>query len=131
MKCPPGQLTATFDQLFEADCIQTGSDLHNSVHAAKKAHGMMFELLMQTTRNNPCDGCPVMETKGNRCGAFKLYHTSQAAAQKARMMGNDNYLGVPVKALARELNISVNEVRRRRVAGTLVIPDGLADQYRK
>jgi hypothetical protein len=66
-----GQLTATFDQLHAAGCIQTLADIHDDVQKAKEHGGRMFQALMHTTGDNPCSGCPAYG--GGTCVAFKRY----------------------------------------------------------
>lgn len=121
MKCPEGKLTGSFGELFAAGCIQTGADICDTVEEADHQIGTMFSLLQLELNGNICNGCPVMELNGSQCKAFKQYHTSQAS--KKRTKGNESvYEGWTVKQIAAKLNISQNEVRRRRFAGTLEVP---------
>ncbi len=121
MKCPEGKLTGSFAELYAVGCIQTGSDLCATVEEADRQMRTMFSLLQLELNGNICNGCPVMELNGSQCKAFRQYHTSQAS--KKRMKGNESvYEGWTVKQIAEKLNISQNEVRRRRFAGTLEVP---------
>ena len=121
MKCPEGKLTGSFAELYVAGCIQTGSDICDTVEEADRQIGTMFSLLQLELNGNICNGCPVMELNGSQCKAFKQYHTSQASKKRTR--GNESvYEGWTVKQIAAKLNISQNEVRRRRFAGTLEVP---------
>lgn len=121
MKCPEGKLTGNFGELFAAGCMQTGADVCDTAVEGAERYSVLFLGLMSVTNGNICDACPVMELNGSQCKAFKQYHTSQAS--KKRTKGNESvYEGWTVKQIAAKLNISQNEVRRRRFAGTLEVP---------
>ena len=117
---PKGQLKASFAQLMEADCLQAGA-------------APAFEYLMAATVNNPCAGCPVWCEKGPECKAFQLYHTAyprveqveqvkqvkQVVVAKQNVPPEHPLTGLSIKQIAAKLNISISEVRRRKISGTL------------
>jgi hypothetical protein len=118
---PVGKLRASFKELFEAGCIQTGGDSHGSLEVATGTFSLRFIALMLLTENNPCDGCPVFQ--GGSCRAYKRYHTgptNQRIQNQARIKAATTAPGgKSVRQLAKELNISINEVRRRKHRGEL------------
>jgi len=113
---PKGQLKASFAQLMEADCLQAGA-------------APAFEYLMAATVNNPCAGCPVWCEKGPECKAFQLYHTAYSRPVKpeeqvvvktsSNVPPEHPLTGLSIKQIAAKLNISISEVRRRKISGTL------------
>jgi len=119
-KPPIGILANDFDGLQKAGCIQAELEVLRP----------MFRGLYVATSGNPCDGCPVWESKGPSCQAYKLYHSEarqQAHQRESRIAsavapGNrngDRFAGMTVAQIAAELHVSKSEVRRRKVAGTL------------
>lgn len=73
---PKGILRGSFEQLFNAGCIQVGGDLPElGLDAAESKFSKVFVLLMQETRYNPCNGCPAY--KGGSCKAFQRYFERQ------------------------------------------------------
>jgi hypothetical protein len=111
---PAGILDAEFDQLKAAGCVQCE---HEDLRP-------MFIGLIQATKGNVCDGCPAY--KGGTCPAFKQYHTgaprtvvSMPPPKKENVPEDHPLAGLSVKQIAAKLNISIGEVRRRKMAGTL------------
>ena len=114
-------LPLRFEDLFEAGCIQTHSDRFDNVDdAINEGAREYFFHIMQATFNNPCSGCPV--TKEN-CKAYLTYHSEpgklkcEASARHAKATTPPG--GETVAQIAARLGISKNEVRRRKVSGTL------------
>lgn len=118
---PVGTLTGTFEELHAAGCIQTGADAGYTAAQAKREFGKLFVDLQIATRGNFCDGCP--EFRNGSCPAFKKYHTSRMAAGVVRNVAEPKVevkpTPKPIRVLARELGISINEVQRRRDRGEL------------
>lgn len=118
---PWGILAANFEQLHEAGCIQTGADLDPDKWNYIEWY-RLWEGLMRVSNNNPCDGCPAW--KGGKCCAFLRYHT-----QPERNRGHKNAATIPpgtpkhpglsVRQIATRLGVSISEVRRRKVRGTV------------
>lgn len=118
---PQGQLTGSFTQLMEAECIQ----------AENRELEQLFQALMIATKRNPCDGCPVWGNKGPECKAFQQYHTAyvqtvaahQQAVKDATIPNNVSFehplAGLSIKKIAEKLGVSISEVRRRKASGTL------------
>lgn len=124
MQCPHGTLDGTFEELHAAGCIQTGADSLDDVDMAKVVHGSIFELLRASTNGNICQGCPVMDLRGSKCVAFQKYHSTQKRKPRedGKLTNDEAYGGWTIAEIAAKLNISKNEVRRRRIAGTLDLP---------
>jgi hypothetical protein len=115
-----GKLEATFTQLFEAGCIQTGSDYCDTVDEAEKRHARMFAAIFNATDYNPCDGCPI---NYKECEAFHKYHTfakHQVTTREERIRkATTPPSGESVAQMAQRLGISKNEVRRRKHKGEI------------
>ncbi len=118
---PKGQLSGTFEQLLKAGCIQAGDWYLEQ----------LFYLLMAMTGRNPCGGCPVWLDKGPKCPAFQQYHTAYHLAEEKQQQvikdattpnnvpSGHEFFGLSVKQIAEKLGVSISEVRRRKVSGTL------------
>lgn len=110
---PKGILIGSFEELQVAGCIQCKSNMHRA----------MFQGLMFVTNQNVCNGCPAYNN--GKCEAFKKFHTGAPklkAPQRQCSPSNTTtpgLNGLTVKQIAEQLGISINEVRRRKVAGTL------------
>lgn len=125
---PEGILTGTFEDLFNAGCIQTGGeDPELSFARARDLFYQRFVALTLATHHNPCAGCP--EFNDGKCDAFQKFHTDKSFAEKApvaskgraatRPQGTDQYPGLSVSEIARKLGISKSEVRRRKAVSKL------------
>jgi hypothetical protein len=91
----------------------------------------MFYMLHAATGSNPCNGCPRWEKIGPECKAFQLCHWAYAKwkfehdkeiashGTPANVPSGHKFEGMSIKAIAAELGVSMNEVRRRKMAGTL------------
>ncbi len=120
-----GRLTASFQQAYEAGCIQTGADTYKTLGEAVDQFFATYMVLMQMTGNNPCEGCPV---KASACKCFRLYHTMPAEAKQTSAdritsatmpPGTKKYPGLSIAQIAEELGVSKSEVRRRKAAGEI------------
>ena len=126
-EAPSGQLTGTFEQLFEAGCIQTGADVHQtSLAAAAAGFPLILAAIQTSSGGNACDGCPAY--RGGQCKAFQQYHTSAIEARIASKMnlqnstcalGTKKYPGKSISQIAELLGVSKSEVRRRKLAGEI------------
>jgi hypothetical protein len=115
-----GRLKGSFEELHKAGCIQTGEDL--PLEKAKEAVEFLFNQLMLATRLNPCDGCPAFNE--GRCRAYLLFHTAQHELKRQRenriQQATTPPGGESVAQIAKRLNISKSEVRRRKLRGDLL-----------
>jgi len=92
------------------------------IQAENEALRPMFYSLMTLTQNNPCAGCPVWTDNGPNCKAFQKHHTAFQAARQATTPHNvpsGPFMGMSIRQIAQQLGVSISEVRRRKVAGTL------------
>jgi len=113
-------LVATFSQLHEMGCIQTGADVHDDVRVAEKRMGGLFAAVVGLSHGNPCPGCPALQ--GGKCRAYLAFNTgaSKPIVVPPTVASNSlNYPGMSVRQIAEKLGVSMNEVRRRKLAGTL------------
>lgn len=119
---PVGILEPHFDELQAAGCIQCESE----------GLRQMFNGLWAVTGRNPCNGCPIWETRGPTCEAFRRHHSAWKEAQlrsasdlrdatqpEDKNSSNPELFGLSVRAIAQKLGVSISEVRRRKAAGTL------------
>lgn len=121
------KLDGTFEQLFEAGCIQTGCDTLENIEAADKFFRRYFQGIMTETKSNPCSGCPAFNDGG--CEAYQIYHThaqeqrERIARQKkenaTRPPGTEKYPGLSVKQIAQQMGISISQVRRLKAQGAI------------
>lgn len=121
-----GQLIASFQELYEAGCIQTGADVCDTLQEAQEKFVLPLVGLMVATRNNPCNGCPVDKQK---CKAFQMYHTSsiirdvlnesEKRRNATKAPGTKNYPGKSIAEIAKILGVSKGEVKRRKAAGLI------------
>jgi len=120
-RVPVGQLKGTFEQLFEAGCIQTGAGTADTLEEAVASFTEYFVNVQTLTMRNPCNGCP--EFKNSSCSAYKQYHTESLQQQHNRdarvRAATTAPGGKTVAQIAKELGISKNEVRRRKQRGEL------------
>lgn len=133
-----GTLDGSFEELYAAGCIQTQCELHNNAEQALLACGSVFYSLMALTQRNPCNGCPIASRRipnksgplSIACSAFQAYHSgprsvrasSQSEIEQATLANGkngDKWGNVPIRAIAKQLNISLSEARRRKLDGTL------------
>ncbi len=109
----------TFAQLHELGCKRTGADRQSDVRKAEKQHGGMFATLTRFGQGNVCSGCPEV----GKCKAFRTINPSAApivADVDPHLPSNSpNYPGLIVCQIAEKLGVSMNEVKRRKSAGTL------------
>lgn len=116
-----GKLSDSFFDLHAAGCIQTGADVHSDPKVASSRHGGMFAAIYGLTHGNPCAGCPAFN--GGRCKAYQAHHEDARRVPikvDPKIPSNsDNYPGMSVKQIAEKLGVSMSEVRRRKLTGTL------------
>lgn len=119
-------LLGSFDELHAAGCIQTGADIPLTLVDAKIKMEPMYHALQVATGNVICDGCPAYNY--GLCKAFRQYYSSQTIRrevgieverQATEAPGTAKYPGMSIKAIAAELGISMGEVRRRKMEGTI------------
>lgn len=115
-------LRASFEQLHEAGCIQTGADMFDTVEKARPQFEQMFAGLMFATRLDPCTtGCAAFDN--GKCLAYVKYHSVPVNERRTRdarvIRATTAPTGESVSQIAKRLGISKNEVRRRKQAGTL------------
>ncbi|MHA2265617.1 MAG: hypothetical protein ACXAEN_24765 [Candidatus Thorarchaeota archaeon] len=113
-RIPIGQLKGSFEELFEAGCIQTGADVVDTFEEAQRLRNLYVHL-QTATQGNPCNGCP--EFKSGTCSAYKKYH-SESINKRVKATTTVSK-GKTVAQLAKEHGISKNEVRRRKHRGDL------------
>lgn len=118
---PQGELLGTFQQLMDAGCIQ----------AEASRLMLYFHAIMIATAENPCGDCPVWETNGSGCTAFRQYHSAYRRAEERQKQTvedattphnvpvDHSLAGLSVRKIAKKLGVSIGEVRRRKASGTL------------
>ncbi len=118
---PRGILGGNFATLRDSGCIQAENDSLRD----------LFLGLMAMTGCNPCNGCPVWDRVGPGCKAFQEHHTAylgwkqthdeeiQLAITPRNATQDSKFAGMNMKQIAAALGISINEARRRKMAGTL------------
>lgn len=118
---PVGRLTGSFEDLQAAGCIQ----------AEMESLRPIFVGLMDMTNCNPCNGCPIWDQLGEDCKAFAKFHSYaiesryqakvelEQATTPHNIPSGHEFQGMSVKQIAAKLGVSIGEVRRRKLAGTL------------
>jgi hypothetical protein len=111
------RLSGTFAQLHAAGCIQTGADVEWCVAVAAEKFAPLLNGLRILTDGRPCDGCPVF--RGGECNAYQQYRESAVVMPKAATSYSNKYPGKSVRQIATELGVSIGEVRRRKLDGSI------------
>ncbi len=108
---------ATFAEFHEAGCVRVGGDSQPDMRKAEKQFGGMFATLTRFGHGNICNGCPHV----GKCAAFRVMNPALPPIEQDAHAANNspNYPGMSVRQIAEKLNVSMSEVRRRKLAGTL------------
>lgn len=118
---PRGKLGGSFEELQAAGCIQCENENCRA----------LFPCLMQETRNNVCDGCPVWERLGPKCEAFRKYHTAflqaevdanawKEAIKPHNLPEGHEHANKSIEQLGKLLGLGIRATRRLKQRGELV-----------